>query len=698
MTPTPYTDYLLTHLNDLPHYSSFTKKRLISLVGKRVIDLIRHLPTHYSTRTFLAALKASTSKEAVMVTVTIDCHQRGKPYKILAHDEHGDRLEIIYFNARAPYLQKLFPTGEKRAVSGKLEKYFTHHQMIHPDWVGSPAHAQFFGSVEPVYPLTEGLTAPTLRRIIAESLKVKSKLEEWIPPHILDDKQWPSWSEAIYTVHMPGSKLERKKIALCKERLAFDELFAHQIGLLILKSQAQKQALSPLLEPLSFYEQALQHIPFTLTNAQMRTLNEIIQDFKSGHRMIRLLQGDVGSGKTIVAFLAMAALLTAQKQSALLAPTEILARQHYSNLKPLADQIGVRIGLLIGATTLKQKTALKEALAQGEISILIGTHAILEDDVTFKDLGFVIIDEQHRFGVMQRRALFEKGATTHILIMTATPIPRTLVMSAYGDLDVSRLDEKPAHRQFVRTSSVSSNKIQDIINRLKAAINDGEKAYWVCPLIETSDTLDLAAATIRFESLKGILGTQVALIHGQMKAQDRDTIFEQFKNGAIRCLVSTTVIEVGVDVKDATIMIIEHAERFGLAQLHQLRGRVGRGEKHSSCLLIFSHPLSPIAEERLSIMKETNDGFLIAEKDLQLRGSGEVLGTKQSGQITFKNVEIGAHDHLISFAHETAQNILAQQPTPRLSEAYQQLFLLYDKPHLLPQEMTDGKGQAPITA
>jgi ATP-dependent DNA helicase RecG len=694
----PYVDYLLTALNDLPHYSSFTKKRVISLVGKRVIDLLRHLPTHYASRQLINTLKESQPKEAVMITVTIDRHQQGRPYKILAHDEQGDRLEIIYFNGRAPYLQKLLPIGEKRAVSGKMEAYVSHHKMIHPDWIGSPSQAQFFSGIEPVYPLTEGLTATTLRRIISESLKVKGQIAEWIPPSILEEKQWPSWTHALYTLHSLEPNLNRKKIALCKDRLAFDELLAHQMGLQILKSQAKKQECSPLAEPFIYYDQALENLPFTLTNAQKITLGEIIKDFKSGHRMIRLLQGDVGSGKTIVAFLAMTALISAQKQSALLAPTEILARQHYTNLKPLSDHLGVRLDLLIGATPLRQKTAIKEALARGETSILIGTHAILEDDVKFNALGLVIIDEQHRFGVLQRRALSEKGATTHILVMTATPIPRTLVMSAYGDLDVSKLDEKPAHRQFIKTSLIASSKIQDVMERLKIAIDEGEKAYWVCPIIETSDTLDLAAATIRFQTLEKILGSKVALIHGQMKSQDREAVFEKFKSGDIRCLVSTTVIEVGVDVKDATIMIIENAQRFGLAQLHQLRGRVGRGAQASSCLLIYSHPLSPIAQQRLAIMKETNNGFLIAEKDLQLRGAGEVLGTKQSGQVTFKNVELGVHDPLVSLAYETAQSMLSQDPPHALSEALQRLLQLYDKSHLLFYETMDGKKETTITA
>jgi ATP-dependent DNA helicase RecG len=698
MKTNPYVDYLLTPLNDLPHYSSFTKKRVISLVGKRVIDLLRHLPTHYSSRQLLSALKESHSKEAIMITVTIDRHQQGRPYKILAHDEQGDRLEIIYFNGRAPYLQKLFPIGVKRAVSGKMETYLSHHKMIHPDWVGSPAQAQFFSGIEPIYPLTEGLTATTLRRIISESLKVKGHIEDWIPSSILDEKQWPSWIQAAHTLHSLEPNLKHTQIALCKDRLAFDELLAHQMGLQILKSRSKKQEHQPLSEPLIYYEKALQNLPFSLTNAQSRTLDEILQDFKSGHRMIRLLQGDVGSGKTIVAFLAMTALISAHKQSALLAPTEILARQHFTNLKPLADHLGVGIDLLIGATPLRQKTVIKQALAEGKTAILIGTHAILEEDVTFKDLGLVIIDEQHRFGVLQRRTLSEKGATTHILVMTATPIPRTLVMSAYGDLDVSKLDEKPAHRQYIKTSLASCDKIQDVMDRLKIAIDDGEKAYWVCPLIDASDTLDLACATIRFETLERILGSKAALIHGQMKSHDRDAVFEKFKNGDIRCLVATTVIEVGVDVKDATIMIIENAQRFGLAQLHQLRGRVGRGSQASSCLLIYSHPLSPIAQQRLAIMKETNNGFLIAEKDLQLRGAGEVLGTKQSGQVTFKNVELGVHDALVSLAHKTAQSILSQHSPHELPEALQLLLQLYDKAHLLFGEAIDGTHKSTLTA
>ena len=698
MTPNPYIDYLLTSLQELPHYSSFTKKRAISLVGKHVVDLLRHLPTHYISRTFLSSLKESQPKEAVMITVTIDRHQQGRPYKILAHDGQGDRLEIIYFNGRAPYLQKLFPIGEKKAVSGKIETYLSHYKMIHPEWVGSPAQAQFITSDEPTYPLTEGLTATTLRRIISESLKVKGTTEEWIPSSILAEKQWPSWTQALRILHALEPGLNHQKVGLCKERLAFDELLAHQIGLQILKSRAKKHECLPLSSPLSYYEKAMQNLPFTLTNAQELTLSEILQDFKSGHRMIRLLQGDVGSGKTIVAFLAMTALISAQKQSALLAPTEILARQHYTNLKPLADHLGVKIDLLIGATPLRQKTTIKEGLADGDTSILIGTHAILEDDVSFKDLGLVIIDEQHRFGVLQRRALCEKGAATHILVMTATPIPRTLVMSAYGDLDVSKLDEKPAHRQYIKTSLASCDKIQDVMDRLKIAIHDGEKAYWVCPLIDTSDTLDLACATLRFQTLEHILGPKVALIHGQMKSQDRDAIFEKFKSGDIRCLVATTVIEVGVDVKDATIMIIENAQRFGLAQLHQLRGRVGRGSQASSCLLIYSHPLSPIAQERLAIMKETNNGFLIAEKDLHLRGAGEILGTKQSGQVAFKNVELGIHDTLVTLAYKTAQGILTQFPPHELPEALQRLLQLYDKSHLLFGESTSEGHKGTLTA
>ncbi len=691
--------YLLGSIDALPHYSAFFKKRLKGLVGPTMVSLLRHLPSQYHQYKQVTDLSKAEVGTRVIVNVTVDEHEKKSnksPYLIYTHDSAGNLLVLSFFNGRATYLHRLYPTGGQRTVEGKLELYKQALQMNHPTCLGTVTTQASFTGLEPVYPLTEGITNVHMRKVIAEALKVRIMLPEWIPDHLMQHQGWPTWNQALRTVHVSETDVSLSARTKAQDRLAFDELYAHQLGLCLLKERHRRASVAPYTTDKGFLEQLSEATPFTLTQAQKQTWAEILKDMTHGARMIRLVQGDVGSGKTILAFWSLALAAHNGQQAVLLAPTEILARQHAATLANFAKALGFETALLIGAMKEKDKKLVREQLAQGQAQIVVGTHALIEESINFDRLGLVVIDEQHRFGVKQRHALISKGLNTHVLIMTATPIPRTLLLSNYGDLDISRLNEKPAGRQPIVTKVTSLEKIEAVVEGLVKALNEGQKAYWVCPLIDTSEESDLAAATARFKVLQAHLGEQVALLHGRMKPDEKDAIFQAFSQGAIRCLVSTTVIEVGVDVRDATLMIIEHGERFGLAQLHQLRGRIGRGDLASTCLLLYAPPLSFIAKERLETMRQTQDGFIIAEKDLELRGAGDVLGTKQSGIMAFRNADPLIHTQLLTLAHEKASDLIAQDPslTTQAGESARLLMTLYGTFYELPEEVS----HAPVSA
>jgi ATP-dependent DNA helicase RecG len=629
--------------------------------------------------------------ELATLEVTVGEHRPGggrrgarAPYKVLVEDLSGAAFELVYFNADPAYLKRLLPVGAKRLVSGRLESYDGWLQMPHPDHVVAIDVAQESGAsalpvYEPLYPLTAGLSNSVLRKAIGEALTRLPSLPEWMDEPFRLRNDWPSFGDALQRLHAPESEGDLAPSALPRMRLAYDELLANQLALAVIRQRMKKRAGRRLAATGRLRKAIVAGLPFKLTGAQARALGEIDADLASPHRMLRLLQGDVGSGKTVVALLALAGAVEAGTQGALMAPTELLARQHLKTISALAAPAGLRIGLLTGRERGREREAILTELEAGRIDILIGTHALFQESIQFRDLGLVVIDEQHRFGVHQRLALQGKGSGSgaELLVMTATPIPRTLLLTSYGDMDVSRLDEKPPGRKPVSTANVPLERLEEVIARIGRSIASGTQVYWVCPLVEESELLDLAAAEERHAELAKRFGDRVGLVHGRLAGKEKDRVMAEFASGGLSILVSTTVIEVGVDVPNASIMIIEHAERFGLAQLHQLRGRVGRGAKESSCILLYRQPLSETARERLSVMRRTEDGFVIAEEDLRLRGGGEVLGTRQSGLPLFRIARLPEHESLLRAARDEARLTLMRDPELAGERAERLTLLLY---------------------
>lgn len=609
------------------------------------------------------------AQEGAIVTleVLVDQHQpapsgRGNiPHRVIAHDDTGEII-LTFFHAQLPWLEKMLPEGETVIVSGKVEWFNGRASMVHPDYIASLEDAANLPMVEPVYPLTAGLSSKTLGRAMKEALTRVPVLPEWIDGPLIARERFLPFKDALDTMHLPEDPSDIALESITRRRLAYDEFLAGQLALALVRAKTHRLSGRPLEGNGRIAAEIMRHLPYTLTKGQDQAVREIITDLKSPDRMLRLLQGDVGSGKTVVGLLSMAHAAESGGQSALMAPTEVLARQHFATIAPLAEKVGLKVALLTGRDKGKERTATLEGLKSGDINIIIGTHALFQEKVEYHDLVFVIIDEQHRFGVHQRLMLTAKGTAPDMLVMTATPIPRTLVLTAFGDMDVSKLTEKPAGRQPITTAILSMERMNELVERIHKAVHEGQKIYWICPLVEESELVELTSAEERFESLKPVLGNKIGLIHGRMSGAEKDEAMRAFKQGETRLLVATTVIEVGVDVPDATIIVIEHAERFGLSQLHQLRGRVGRGDKPSTCLLLYKGPLGEIGQARLKVMRETEDGFRIAEEDLKLRGEGELLGTRQSGTPGFRLASIEAHGDLLEISRKDARYILGSDP------------------------------------
>ncbi|MDC1135821.1 ATP-dependent DNA helicase RecG [Alphaproteobacteria bacterium] len=643
-----------------PKIAAIMEKR----IGGHLIDILRHLPVSLNDRRARPSVDEAedgqlATFEVLVLSGDIPPGKSNRPARITTETK-GGRLELVFFRARADWLRQSLPIGERRLVSGRVERFQGRLQMAHPDFITSLEKASDIPEIEPIYPLTAGLSARILRRAILASLKAVPDLPEWIDVQQLRTHQWPSHKRALQEVHNPQEPSDLLASTPARTRLAYDELLANQFALGLLRRQTSAAGEGCAKEGSEKLTAALlSALPFTPTNAQMRVIAEIKADQMSEARMLRLLQGDVGSGKTFVALMAMLHALEAGYQAALLAPTEILARQHHASLSALLKEMQIEPELLLGGMKTKERKEVTEKLAAGSCQIVIGTHALLSDDIHFAKLGLAVVDEQHRFGVRQRLVLGQKGDGCDVLVMTATPIPRTLAMTAYGDLQVSRLDEKPKGRQEISTAAISGERIAEIVERLRQAVASQQRAYWICPLVEETDKLDVAAAEDRHRQLQAILpDIQIGLVHGRMKTDEREAAMAEFKAGKSQILIATTVIEVGVDVPEASIIIIEHAERFGLAQLHQLRGRVGRGSARSACILMYQAPLSEAAQARLKIMRATNDGFVIAEEDLRLRGPGEVLGQRQSGLPEFCLADLALHADLLPLARQQAENIL----------------------------------------
>ena len=657
--------------------------------GARVIDLVLHAPTSVIDRRSMPGIARAAEGAIVTLDVRIDRHRKPppgsrQPYKVFAQDDTGE-ITLVYFHARGDFLEKTLPVGERRFISGKVEWFNGQPQMPHPDLVLSPEEFARAAPVEPVYPLTEGLTGRMLGKSITAALELLPPLPEWQDPDWLGKRGWPTFREALTILHRPH-ELEGARETGALARLSYDELLANQLALALVRRDIRKvakRAREPLPGPATtgLADRLLAALPFALTNSQHGAIAEIRRDMAGPDRMLRLLQGDVGAGKTVVALMVAATAIEAGGQVALMAPTELLARQHLRSLQRHAEAVGIEIAILTGREKGREREGVLEGLADGRIQLVVGTHALFQTGVAFRDLTLAIIDEQHRFGVEQRLKLAAKGRDTDLLLMTATPIPRSLMMTYFGDVDSSRLTEKPAGRQPIETRLVSSERIGEVVERIGGAIDSGAKVYWVCPLVDESEEIDLAAVTERFGDLTRTLGPIVGLVHGKMKADEKDQAMRDFQSGLTRVLVATTVIEVGVDVPDATIMVIEHAERFGLAQLHQLRGRVGRGDKPSTCLLMYKGPLGEVSRARLGIMRETDDGFRIAEEDLKLRGGGELLGTRQSGLPGFRLARLDLHADLMEVARDDAKLVLTRDPdlaSPR-GEALRALLYLFER-------------------
>ncbi len=629
-------------------------------------DLLFCLPYAVVDRRRRDTIKGAEIPTTLTVTVTVGAHRaparRGAAYRVLVEDSAAD-FQLVFFHARDEYLRRILPTGAKRVVSGKLELFDGMAQMVHPDHILPPEEAGDIPEFEPVYRLTQGLTQKTMFKAVQSTFERLPELVEWIDPAQKAKMSWPAWGDAMRAAHAPEGLDDISAQAPARERLAYDELMAHQLTLALARQRDQKARGIVTAGDGRFQAKVLKALPYKPTDAQARAVGEIAADMAAPQRMNRLLQGDVGSGKTLVAFMALLVAVEAGGQGVMMAPTEILARQHLEGLRPLAENAGVVLEILTGRDKGGERKAKLAALAAGDISILVGTHAVFQADVVFGDLRLVVVDEQHRFGVRQRMELAQKGPGADVLVMTATPIPRSLALAQYGDMDVSVLDEKPPGRKPIKTAVLSTKRMDEVVEHLRAAIAEGRQCYWVCPLVDESEVVDLTAAEERFKHLRAVLGEGVVgLVHGQMAPGDKDAAMKAFQAGETSVLVATTVIEVGVDVPNATIMVIERAENFGLAQLHQLRGRVGRGAAQSTCLLMYQPPLGETARKRLEVLRETEDGFVIAETDLAMRGAGDLIGTAQSGLPVFRIADLERQAPLMATAQSDARALLATDP------------------------------------
>jgi len=660
----------------------------------RLVDLLLHLPASVIDRRARPKIREAVPGTVVTLEVTVDRHRPtpGRnpraPHLVYASDDTGD-VVLTYFRSAPGYVEKLLPVGAKRFVSGTLQMFDGVPQIVHPDRVVDEEGFAKLSGIDPVYPLTEGLALGSLRRAMAQALQKLPGLPEWISPEVLRRCKFPTIAEALNRVHVPVDMTDILPDGPFWSRLAFDELLAGQLALALVRAQLRRPAGDRNAGNGHLRKKIIDALPYSLTSSQQQAAAAISDDLRQPVRMLRLLQGDVGSGKTVVALLAAAAVTEVGKQAALMAPTEILARQHIKTITPLAERAGLRVAILTGREKGKERRELLARLAAGEIDLVVGTHALIQDDVVFKALALAVVDEQHRFGVRERLALTAKGEAVDVLVLSATPIPRTLVLTYFGDMDISELREKPAGRQPIDTRTVANSRLNEVMDGVGRALHAGKLVYWICPLVEESEAEGiehLTNATERYESLQKRFGDRVGLVHGQMKGTEKDRVMAQFAAGEIGLLVATTVVEVGVDVPAATIMVIENAERFGLAQLHQLRGRIGRGSEASTCLLLYKEPLNEMSTARLKVIRETTDGFRIAEEDLKLRGEGDVLGVRQSGLPGYRIARTDVHAQLITQARDETLRIMKDNPRLKgeRGEALRALLYLFERDEALP--------------
>lgn len=657
---------LFAGLETLPGVGPKTAQTFAQLAVQAPRDLLFTLPQSGIVRDLRDTIKDAALPATLTVAVTVGTHRPARnkhgPYRIHVEDAQTS-FQVTYFHARGDFLKKQLPEGSRRILSGRVELFDGLAQMVHPDFAVPEEKAADIPAFEPVYPLTSGITQKVMFKATRGALERVPDVSEWIDPGQKAREGWPDFAAALEMAHSPQSLAEIALTAPARARLAYDELFAHQVTLALARASERRKKGRASTGDGRLQARVMAALPYKTTGAQARAITEICADMATLQRMNRLLQGDVGAGKTLVAFMALLRAVEAGGQGVLMAPTEILARQHLLGLRPMAENAGVVLEILTGRDKGAERRAKLEALARGDIQVLVGTHAVFQADVAFRDLRLAVVDEQHRFGVRQRLELGQKGKTADVLVMTATPIPRSLALAQYGDMDVSVLDEKPPGRQPIKTALISTDRIDDVIARLRAAVAEGRQCYWVCPLVEESEVSDLIAAEERFKRLRAGLGEGVVgLVHGQLPPADKDTAMAAFQRGETQVLVATTVIEVGVDVPNATIIVIERAETFGLAQLHQLRGRVGRGKGASTCLLMYQAPLSESGQKRLEVLRESEDGFVIAQTDLEMRGTGDLIGTAQSGIPRFRVADVERQAALMAVAQSDARKLLHDDP------------------------------------
>ena len=656
---------LFADVTTLTGVGARVKEALGRAMGTRVKDLAFTAPSNVIDRSNRPGIANARSGEICTFQVTVGRHSppasRNRPYRVRVYDDTGE-MTLTFFHARGDYLKRQLPEGSQRIISGKTEVYNAEMQMTHPDYILAPDGKETLPTYETQYPLTAGLSQKVARKAVMQAVDRMPEFSEWLDPAMIKNQDWMDFNTALGRLHRPEHPSDAAEGSNLRQRLAYDELLAKQLAMALVRESNRRQKGHQFEAPGLYVQDVLNGAPFKPTGAQTRAFDDILSDLKSPYRMARLLQGDVGAGKTFVAALAAAYVAECGRQVALMAPTEILARQHAENLTTLLEPAGLTVQAFTGSDKGKARDAIMSGLKDGYIDVVIGTHALFQDKVEFQQLGLVIIDEQHRFGVHDRLRLAQKGVRPDLLVMTATPIPRTLALAAYGDLDISKIDEKPAGRLPIDTRILPMAKLDDVIDAVGRAIGNGHQVYWVCPLVEDSELIDLSSVEDRHRQLTAVFGDRVGLVHGRLSAKEKNQVTETFKQGGYDVLVATTVIEVGVDSPDATIMVIEHAERFGLAQLHQLRGRVGRSDKKSRCLLLYQGPLSANGKARLEIMRESEDGFLISEKDWELRGSGDLLGARQSGLPKYAFADMERHKSLLETAHQDARLIVNQDP------------------------------------
>ena len=668
----------------LPGVGRRTRPVVERLAGPLVVHLLWHLPSGLIDRRHAPKVAEAEAGTTATLTVRVDRHQpapnRRLPARVYCSDETGT-VTLVFFHARGDWLPQKLPEGSVRVVSGRVERYGDALQMVHPDHIAPLDELESVQTVEPVYPLAAGITLKPITRAVRAALAQAPALPEWIEPRLVEARRWPAWNAALAAVHAPEGSDDLAADTPARARLAYDELLANQLALALVRRSARGGRGRAVAGDGRLRASVEAALPFRLTASQRRSIDEIAADLGRERRMLRLLQGDVGSGKTVVALLAMLVAVEAGAQAALMAPTELLASQHAATLGALLQGSGVSLALLTARDKGRAREKTLAALAAGEIDILVGTHALFQKGVDFGDLALAVVDEQHRFGVHQRMMLARKGPAADLLVMTATPIPRSLVLTAYGDMDVSRIEGRLPGRSAVETRAMPLDRLADVAAAVGRALGAGAKVYWVCPLVDESEAVDLAAATDRHARLAERFGDRVALVHGRMKAAEKDAAMAAFAGDGVDLLVATTVVEVGVDVAAATVMIVEHAERFGLAQLHQLRGRVGRGEKAGTCLLLYAPPLGETARSRLAILRETDDGFRIAEEDLRLRGAGELLGTRQSGAPSFHLADLAVHEELLAVAGDDVRLVLDRDPEleSERGQALRTLLYLFER-------------------